>query len=103
MEICVDLWTGRECCHPPYIQKLMDVSFHISGGVVFEKFRDFPIVDKISWISSAKNRGQGISTFGYFRRLRNRIMTSKIGELVHPKKLKLRLTLGSRMRLIRMR
>ena len=60
----------EECCILD-IQKLMDVTFHISGGVVFEKFRDFPIVDKISWISSAKNRGQSISTFGYFRRFMN--------------------------------
>ena len=62
---------GCEECRIFDIQKLMDVSFHISGGVVFEKFRDFPIVDKISWISSAKNAGQGISTFGYFRRFMN--------------------------------
>ena len=46
---------GCEECRILDIQKLMDVPFNISGGVVFEKIRDFPIVDNISWISSAKN------------------------------------------------
>ena len=78
------------------IEKLVDVSFHVCGGVIVEKVRDLLLVDDISWVSAAENTGQGICTvnnsggFLHAEREKREYGTSSrecLGDILHEKKI----------------